>query len=71
MGEVAFNNEQFKKVVNIIESAKERAYQKVNEELILMYKDVGEYISKQSKEADYGDAFVQKLADFLQKIIQT
>lgn len=64
MGEVAFNDEQFKKVVNIIESAKERAYQKVNEELILMYKDIGEYISQQSKKAEYGDAFVEKLADF-------
>ena len=57
-------NEQFQKVVNIIESAKERAYRKVNEELILMYRDIGEYISKQSYNSDYGDAFVQKLADF-------
>lgn len=57
-------NEQFQKVVNIIESAKERAYRKVNEELILMYRDIGEYISKQSYNSAYGDAFVQKLADF-------
>ena len=57
-------NEQFQKVVNIIESAKERAYRKVNEELITMYRDIGEYISKQSKNSSYGDAFVQKLADF-------
>lgn len=57
-------NEQFQKVVNIIESAKERAYRKVNEELIKMYRDIGEYISKQSKNSSYGDAFVQKLADF-------
>ena len=57
-------NEQFQKVVNIIESAKERAYRKVNEELITMYRDIGEYISKQSKISSYGDAFVQKLADF-------
>lgn len=57
-------NEQFQKVVNIIESAKERAYRKVNEELITMYRDIGEYISKQSKKSSYGDAFVQKLADF-------
>ena len=56
--------EQFEKIVNIIESAKERAYQKVNEELILMYRDIGEYISLQSENAEYGDAFVQKLADF-------
>lgn len=57
-------NEQFQKVVNIIQSAKERAYRKVNEELITMYRDIGEYISKQSKNSSYGDAFVQKLANF-------
>ena len=57
-------NEKFQKVVSIIESAKERAYRKVNEELILMYRDIGEYISKQSESSSYGDAFVQKLADF-------
>lgn len=56
--------EQFEKIVDIIESAKERAYRKVNEELILMYRDIGEYISVQSENAEYGDAFVQKLADF-------
>ena len=57
-------NEHFGKVVDIIESAKERAYRKVNEELILMYRDIGEYISVHSETAEYGDAFVQKLADF-------
>mgnify|MGYP004481170111 CR=1 FL=1 len=56
--------EQFEKIVDIIEAAKEPAYRKVNEELILMYRDIGEYISKQSEKAEYGDAFVQKLADF-------
>ena len=40
------------------------ASRKVNEELILMYRDIGEYISVQSENAEYGDAFVQKLADF-------
>ena len=54
--------EQFEKIVGIIESAKERAYRKVNEELILMYRDIGEYISVRSEKAEYGDAFVQKLA---------
>jgi hypothetical protein len=45
---------QFEEVVNIIESAKERAYQKVNEELILLYLDIGKYISVQSEKAEYG-----------------
>ena len=42
-------NEQFQKVINIIESAKEHAYRKVNEELITMYRDIGEYISKKAR----------------------
>ena len=41
----------------------------MNEELILMYRDIGDYISVQSENAEYGDAFVQKPADFLQQII--
>ena len=64
MNDLTSYNDQFQKVVDIIENAKERAYRKVNEELILMYRDVGEYISKNSENASYGDAFVQKLADF-------
>ena len=57
MSELAPYGEQFEKIVDIIESAKERAYRKVNEELILMYRDIGEYISLQSENAEYGDAF--------------
>ena len=64
MSDLIFHGEQFEKIVDIIESAKERAYRKVNEELILMYRDIGEYFSVQSENAEYGDAFVQKLADF-------
>ena len=64
MNDLTSYNDQFQKVVDIIENAKERAYRKVNEELILMYRDVGEYISKNSENASYGDSFVQKLADF-------
>jgi hypothetical protein len=61
---VPVENAKFEKIVGIIESAKERVYRKVNEELIFMYRDIGEYISIQSENAEYGDAFVQKLADF-------
>ncbi len=57
-------DEEFKKIVNIIESAKERAYRKVNEELVSLYRDIGEYISRHSENAGYGDAFVKKLAAF-------
>lgn len=64
MSDLVPYGEQFQKIIDIVESAKERAYRKVNEELILMYRDIGAYISMRSENAGYGDAFVQKLADF-------
>ncbi len=38
------DNHQFDDIVKIIEGAKDRAYRRVNEELILMYQEVGKYI---------------------------
>lgn len=35
-------------VVDIIKAARDRAFSKVNEELILLYRDIGEYISDKS-----------------------
>ena len=57
----------FNEVVGIIEKARERAYRKVNEELILMYRDIGKYISEHVESAVYGDSFVDGLADFFAK----
>lgn len=57
----------FNEVVGIIEKARERAYRKVNEELILMYRDIGKYISEHVESAAYGDSFVDGLADFFAK----
>ena len=58
------NNRQFDDIVMIVEGAKERAYRKVNEELILMYQELGKYISEKSKEASYGSNFVDNIAEF-------
>ena len=58
------DNYQFDDIVKIIEGAKDRAYKRVNEELILMYQEVGKYISEKSKEASYGSNFVENVADF-------
>ena len=51
-------------VINIITASKERAFNKVNEELILMYRQIGQYISEKSQDAKYGDSFVNGLANF-------
>ncbi len=54
----------YDEVVEIIKSARERAFRKVNEELILMYRDIGKYISERSYNVSYGEKFVDGLADF-------
>ena len=58
------NNNQFDEIIHIIEESRKNALRKVNEELIMMYWRVGEYISLQSEKASYGDSYIQSLADF-------
>ena len=65
MSEIFSNT--YSEIVTIINNARERAYRKVNEELILMYRDIGKYISEHAENAAYGDSFVDGLADFFVK----
>ena len=57
----------FEQVATIIENARESVYRKVNEELILMYQNVGRFLSEQSKKASYGDGYIDSLASFIQE----
>ena len=59
--------ENYLEIVDIIKSARERAYSKVNEELVLMYQQIGKYISEKTQNSSYGDSYVQGLADFFEK----
>jgi len=54
----------FADVVKIIETSRDTAFRKVNEELIHMYWRVGEYLSNAMKDSKYGDGYIQSLADF-------
>ena len=51
----------FAEIAQIIEDARDNAYRKVNEELILMYKKVGQFLSEKSKDATYGDGYIDSL----------
>jgi len=54
----------FAGVVKIVEASKDSAFRKVNEELIHMYWQVGEYLSEAMKNSGYGDGYIKSLADF-------
>ncbi|MGN0895105.1 MAG: DUF1016 N-terminal domain-containing protein, partial [Succinivibrio sp.] len=57
----------FAEIAQIIEEARDNAYRKVNEELILMYQRVGQFLSEKSKEANYGDRYIVSLSDYIQR----
>lgn len=57
----------YTEVLHIIKAARESAFSKVNEELILMYRDIGKYISEKSKDAKYGEKICRRACGFLCK----
>ena len=54
-------------VINIIENAKGNALKKVNEELINMYWNIGEFLSLESKNANFGDAYIDTISNEVQR----
>lgn len=57
----------FTEIVNMIETRRNNAYKKINEELIGLYWDFGEYISKKIDDSNWGDKIVDKLEVFMKK----
>lgn len=57
----------FAEIINMIETRRNNAYRKVNEELISLYWDFGKYISEKVKDSNWGDRIVDKLVDFMKR----
>ncbi|MBE6913064.1 MAG: DUF1016 domain-containing protein [Ruminococcaceae bacterium] len=60
-------NNNFGAVISIIENAKGRALKAVNAELINMYWEVGEYLSKLCAESSFGDKVIDEVANYISK----
>lgn len=58
-------SKDFINVVNLIQEARENSIRKVNEELILLYWNVGKYISEQLESQKWGSSYVDELASFI------
>lgn len=56
---------KFDEIINLIEVARNNALKKVNEELIMLYWNVGRYISEKVNSAKWGDSIIDQLADFI------
>lgn len=68
-GEIVLNDLElsFSEVISMIETRRNNAYRKVNEELILLYWDFGKYVSEKIKDNQWGNKIVDKLVEFMQK----
>jgi predicted nuclease of restriction endonuclease-like (RecB) superfamily len=58
-------DEGFDAIVQLIDAAKQRAYQAVNTTLIELYWQIGEHISRKIVAAEWGDSVVDRLAAHL------
>lgn len=55
----------FNQIIDMIERRKNNAYKKVNEELILLYLDVGKFLYELIENSSYGDKITTKTANFM------
>lgn len=60
-------NKQFSEILKLAEQARYNAYQSVNSELVNLYWQIGEYISKKVAAAEWGMNVVDKLAIYFQE----
>ncbi|KNY24751.1 PDDEXK nuclease domain-containing protein [Pseudobacteroides cellulosolvens] len=58
-------NLRFNKIIELIHSARENALRKVNEELIILYWNVGEYISKELETKSWGASYIDEIAKYI------
>ncbi|GHV47450.1 hypothetical protein FACS189499_04990 [Clostridia bacterium] len=65
MSDKLSKNPEFGDIIHIIETARQTAFAKVNEELIRLYWRIGEYLSVEMEKASYGDGYIQGVADFI------
>ncbi|NBA85085.1 DUF1016 family protein [Emticicia sp. CRIBPO] len=57
----------FHQIVLLIEQSRNRTFNKINEELILLYYQVGEIVSNKVAEGNWGDQTVNSLVEFIGK----
>lgn len=57
---------RFTDIIRLIKQSRENAIRIVNTELINLYWNIGEYISKKIKQSEWGDSVVTELAKFIQ-----
>lgn len=57
--------DKFYEIIELIEKRRNNVYRKVNEELILLYLEVGKFLYEEIEKSNYGDKITTKAAEFM------
>ena len=60
-------DDNFNRIIELIEQRKNNAYLKINEELILMYLASGKFLYKLQHNSKYGDKIITKAAEYMKR----
>ena len=71
MADIINYNNDFERIIAIIEQSKARAIRAVNAEMIEMYWQIGKYISEKANNDGWGKSVVQDFASFLKQAYPT
>ena len=55
----------FNQIIEMIEKRKNNAYRKVNEEMILLYLEIGKFLYELKENSNYGDRITTKVSEFM------
>ena len=61
------DNENFSYIVELIAEARNNTLRKINEELILLYWNIGKHLSNEIQKYNWGDKFIDNAANFIKK----
>lgn len=59
-------NQNFNRIIEIIENSCRDAFKAVNRELINMYWEIGKFVSEKVSKNEWGKSIVKELSDFIQ-----
>lgn len=57
----------FDEIVKMVETRRNNAFRRVNEELIALYWDFGKYISEKVNDGNWGEKIIDKLVEFMKR----
>ena len=64
-------NKDFIELINLIDTHRQNAYRKINEELVTMYYEIGSYLSNKVKNEKWGSKTIDNLAKYIQNAFPT